>query len=269
VRSLCSCRCAATSTTSRRWPRRGRGSAGRRLRRQPAQSDRHGRPAGRRARLHRDLPPTAWSSSTRRISVRGAGPPRDGARPPPSPPGLVVTRTFSKAYGLAGLRSATGASAALLEPVERIRPPFNVSTPALAGPPPPWTTRPRGVTVRETAVAKAVLVEACVRSASATSLAGELRARRGPRRLAGGPRGRRNHGSPGANLGMPGWARVSLGRPTRMRRVVGVMAAALGSGRGRPARHNSRGSPARAPRARGADPATPRAGAPGRAQGNP
>ena len=45
----------------------------------------------------------------------------------------MVTRTFSKAYGLAGMRVGYAvASAAVLEPVGRIRPPFNVSAPTLA-----------------------------------------------------------------------------------------------------------------------------------------
>ncbi len=48
-------------------------------------------------------------------------------------PNLIVTRTFSKIYGLAGLRVGYGvASRALIETVGRVRAPFNVSVPALA-----------------------------------------------------------------------------------------------------------------------------------------
>jgi len=49
-------------------------------------------------------------------------------------PRVVVTRTFSKAYGLAGLRIGYGiADAGLVECLNRIRPPFPVSRVALAG----------------------------------------------------------------------------------------------------------------------------------------
>ncbi|MFC1601786.1 pyridoxal phosphate-dependent aminotransferase [Candidatus Sumerlaeota bacterium] len=42
-------------------------------------------------------------------------------------PNLIVTRTFSKAYGLAGLRVGYGlARPEIVEAIERVRPPFNV-----------------------------------------------------------------------------------------------------------------------------------------------
>lgn len=48
-------------------------------------------------------------------------------------PNLVVTRTFSKAYGLAGLRIGYAiAQPDFWDPVERVRPPFNVSRAAQA-----------------------------------------------------------------------------------------------------------------------------------------
>ena len=48
-------------------------------------------------------------------------------------PNLIVTRTFSKIYGLAGLRVGYGiASPDLLGVIGRLRAPFNVSLPALA-----------------------------------------------------------------------------------------------------------------------------------------
>ena len=48
-------------------------------------------------------------------------------------PNLVVTRTFSKIYGLAGLRVGYGvARPGLVEVLGRVRPPFNVGVPALA-----------------------------------------------------------------------------------------------------------------------------------------
>jgi histidinol-phosphate aminotransferase len=49
-----------------------------------------------------------------------------------SAPNVVMTRTFSKIYGLAGLRLGWGyGPAAVIDAMNRIRGPFNVSTPAL------------------------------------------------------------------------------------------------------------------------------------------
>jgi histidinol-phosphate aminotransferase len=48
-------------------------------------------------------------------------------------PNLLITRTFSKAYGLAGLRVGYGlGSAAVIDLLNRVRHPFNVNAPALA-----------------------------------------------------------------------------------------------------------------------------------------
>ena len=48
-------------------------------------------------------------------------------------PNLVTTRTFSKAYGLAGLRVGYGVSSpAIADILNRVRPPFNVNSVALA-----------------------------------------------------------------------------------------------------------------------------------------
>ena len=48
-------------------------------------------------------------------------------------PNLLVTRTFSKAYGLAGLRAGFGvANKELIEMMNRIRPPFNMNSAAQA-----------------------------------------------------------------------------------------------------------------------------------------
>lgn len=65
-----------------------------------------------------------------------AGPdaPRGTEQLPLRNPNVIVTRTFSKAYGLAGLRIGYGvADAGLLDGLRRIRPPFPVSRVALAG----------------------------------------------------------------------------------------------------------------------------------------
>ena len=48
-------------------------------------------------------------------------------------PNLLISRTFSKAYGLAGLRVGYGlGSAAVIDLLNRVRHPFNVNVPALA-----------------------------------------------------------------------------------------------------------------------------------------
>ncbi|MBF6605847.1 MAG: histidinol-phosphate transaminase [Chloroflexi bacterium] len=141
-------------------------------------------------------------------------------------PSLVVTRTFSKAYGLAGLRVGYAiASAAVLEPVERIRPPFNVTAISLAAAAAALEDAAHvEMTVRETAVAMSVLVDACDRvelgyvPSQANFLLVEDRDSWPVALLAEGITVR-----PGATLGVPGWARVSLGRPDDMRRVVGVI----------------------------------------------
>jgi histidinol-phosphate aminotransferase len=60
--------------------------------------------------------------------------PRETEQLPLRHPNVVVTRTFSKAYGLAGLRIGYGiADAGLIGWLNRIRPPFPVSRMALAG----------------------------------------------------------------------------------------------------------------------------------------
>jgi len=57
----------------------------------------------------------------------------DGAQWLARHPNLVITRTFSKAYGLAGLRVGYALSHAdLADLLNRVRQPFNVSVPALA-----------------------------------------------------------------------------------------------------------------------------------------
>ncbi len=64
----------------------------------------------------------------------GGDAPQDAEQLPLRHPNVVVTRTFSKAYGLAGLRIGYGiADAGLVGWLNRIRPPFPVSRVALAG----------------------------------------------------------------------------------------------------------------------------------------
>ena len=103
----------------------------RRLHCQPEQSDRHLLP-GPEACLHssRRSPRTCWWCSTRRIPEY-----LDDARRYDSIawlarfPNLLISRTFSKAYGLAGSTTAQPPDGHRSEPV---RQPFNVSSIALA-----------------------------------------------------------------------------------------------------------------------------------------
>ena len=91
--------------------------------------------AGRRAR--RSSPrcrATCWSCSTRRttnISSRRSR--RTARRWIATHPNLLVSRTFSKAYGLAGLRVGYGiADAGVADMLNRVRQPFNVNSLAQA-----------------------------------------------------------------------------------------------------------------------------------------
>ena len=119
-------------------------------------------------------------------------------------PGLVVTRTFSKAYGLAGMRVGYAVAAAtVLEPVGRIRPPFNVSLNAALD----------RLGLRSLpSQANFVLVED--RDDWPAALAIDAISVR-----------------PGATLGVPGWARISLPTPEDVERVVEVISRALAAAR--------------------------------------
>ena len=145
-------------------------------------------------------------------------------------PGLVVTRTFSKAYGLAGMRVGYAVAAAeVLEPAGRIRPPFNVSTASLAA---AAAARDDEVylaqTVRDTLASRAALCAALdrlgLRHLPSQANFVLVEDRDGwPAALAADAISVR----PGANLGVPGWARISLPRQEDVDRVVDVIAGAL------------------------------------------
>jgi len=145
-------------------------------------------------------------------------------------PGLVVTRTFSKAYGLAGMRVGYAiASAEVLEPVGRIRPPFNVSAPSLAAAAAALDDEAYlARTVRETLGSRAALCRALdglglryLRSQANFVLVEDRDD--WPAALAADAISVR----PGANLGMPGWARISLPRSEDVDRVAEVIGWAL------------------------------------------
>ena len=107
----------------------------RRVRRQSQQSDRHvdrARCAARRS--SRRSPRTCSSCWTRPTTSTSS--PRSTRRAPPGrqrTPNLIVSRTFSKAYGLAALRVGYGImDANVAEMLNRVRQPFNVNALAQA-----------------------------------------------------------------------------------------------------------------------------------------
>ena len=145
-------------------------------------------------------------------------------------PGLVVTRTFSKAYGLAGMRVGYAiADAAVLEPVGRIRPPFNVSAPTLAAAAAALDDEAYlARTVRETLASRAALCRALdmmgLRYLHSQANFVLVEDRDGwPAALAIDAISVR----PGANLGVPGWTRISLSRYEDVERVAEVIGWAL------------------------------------------
>ena len=141
-------------------------------------------------------------------------------------PGLVVSRTFSKVYGLAGLRAGYAiGGAATLEPLDRVRTPANVNAIALAAAAAALDDRDH--VERTVALTRRGVAAWSTRGptrAGARAVADELRARPRPRRMAGGARPRTGSRSgPGANLGVPGWHRVTIGTPAEMDRVIAVL----------------------------------------------
>jgi histidinol-phosphate aminotransferase len=158
-----------------------------------------------------------------------------GASLVPQHPNLVVLRTFSKAHGLAGLRVGYAiANPALLEPVERVRPPFNVGVLGQAAARAALADREHlERTVSSNATARRLFLEACARlglEAIPSQTNFVLVANRDARGLGGWPEALASAGisvRPGENLGMRGWHRVTLGTPQDMKRVVGIIEGAL------------------------------------------
>ena len=102
---------------------------------QPQQPDRHPPAGGRGRRLLRaDPAPTSRSSSTRPTSSsRPTTTPTPPSTCSPSFPNLVVLRTFSKCYGLAGLRVGYAiGSPKFRAAVDAVRQPFSVNALAQA-----------------------------------------------------------------------------------------------------------------------------------------
>jgi histidinol-phosphate aminotransferase len=143
-------------------------------------------------------------------------------------PNLLVQRTFSKDYGLAGLRIGYGiGDPELIEAVNRVKPPFNVNSAAIAAAQAAlanqdWREYGIELVVRERALLEQTLQElgaefypsqanfVTFRPASVQALQAELSVAGLVIR-------------DGADLGLPGWVRVSVGSPPAMARLRAVL----------------------------------------------
>jgi histidinol-phosphate aminotransferase len=136
-------------------------------------------------------------------------------------PNLVVQRTLSKAYALAGLRVGYGIGAAdVIDALESIRPPFNVNAVALAAAraalaEPAWHDYTVGLVVRERIRFEAWLTAAGIPFHPSQANFVTIRP----------PHVERLHAAlaergvvvrDGADLGLPGWVRISIGAPPQM-----------------------------------------------------
>jgi histidinol-phosphate aminotransferase len=143
-------------------------------------------------------------------------------------PNLIVQRTFSKDYALAGLRVGYGlADPAVIEAIERIRPPFSVNAVAIAAAEVAvrhraWRDYGVELAVRERRELEATLSQLGVtyfpsqanfvtfRPSDPDALLARL--------FEAGLAVR-----DGADLGLPGWLRVSIGTPPAMARLRAVL----------------------------------------------
>ena len=135
-------------------------------------------------------------------------------------PNLLVQRTLSKDWALAGLRIGYGlASAALVEALWRARPPFSVNNLALAAieagaASEPWRAMSVALVRQERARLERALASLGVEHfhSQANFVTARLDLEElGPALAASGTVVRS-----GADLGIPGWARISIGWPPQM-----------------------------------------------------
>ena len=155
---------------------------------------------------------------------------------------VVVLRTFSKIFGLAGLRLGYAIAAPELVPyLQTVQEPFNVNRPALVagaaslGRPDELAER-RRATVEARAGLAAALAGAGI--GSVPSEANFLLVEHGvdDARLFDGLLRRGVLIRPGAEMGMPGWARITVGPQPLMRLVAEALPAVRAELLGTPAR---------------------------------
>ena len=149
-----------------------------------------------------------------------------------SRPNLLVQRTLSKDWALAGLRVGYGLAApALVEALSRARPPFSVNSVALAAieagaASEQWRAMSVAMVRQERSRLERALGTLGARyfQSQANFVTARLDlARLGPALAASGTVVR-----PGAALGIPGWARVSIGWPPQMAILRAALYAVLG-----------------------------------------
>jgi histidinol-phosphate aminotransferase len=154
---------------------------------------------------------------------------------------LIVLRTFSKIYGLAGLRLGYAVAAPELVPyLQTVQEPFNLNRPALVaglaslGRPDEVADR-RAATVRAREHLAAGLTDAGIEPLP--SAGNFLLVRHGvdDTELTGGLLRRGIMVRPGAELGVPGWARITVGPEPLMDRVIAALPAVRGELLRRPA----------------------------------
>jgi histidinol-phosphate aminotransferase len=143
-------------------------------------------------------------------------------------PNLLITRTFSKAYGLAGLRVGYGiAQPALADMLRRVRPPFTVSQPAQVAATAALQDREfLACTLENNARGRRMLVEG-LRAQGLRYLDGHtnfvlVEVGDG----AAWTRAMEQHGlivRPVNSYGLAQWVRVSIGKPEEMQRLLDAL----------------------------------------------
>lgn len=143
-------------------------------------------------------------------------------------PNLVVQRTFSKDYALAGLRVGYGiADPAVIDAIARVKPPFSVNTVAVAAAEaalrqPAWRDYGVVLAVRERRRLEAALADLGVSyfPSQANFVTFHVP---DPDRIIGALAQAGLVVRDGADLGLPGWLRVSMGAPSAMARLRAVL----------------------------------------------
>lgn len=143
-------------------------------------------------------------------------------------PNVVVQRTFSKDYGLAGLRIGYGiGDPELIEAINRVKPPFNVNSAAIAAAlaaldNQDWREYGVRLVIRERTLLEQTLVELGVdfypsQANFVTFKPASIDALKAALAEAG------LVARDGADLGIPGWLRLSVGGPPVMARIRAIL----------------------------------------------